>query len=346
MRRCLFTIAVGTLLVATARGGDPLDLLRNVTAHYDTIETYELEGTETVVLSGDCTINTPITVAAAPSPLSGGITFHSSGKQSKACMDVVTRIGGLPMRSEWSNFRALDVGVKEVHELKPQDLKSSNGPIHCIVLEAIYDDYYQKLRHFDGPVRLWIDAKTLLIRRVEFSEKSEQGPRAWSATIDRVTLDEPPATRLPPMTNAGVAEIAAWIGKPAPDFELHTSDGDLVRLAALRGKVVVLDFWATWCGACLEEIPPLEKLQREAASEKMVILGISDEDTPTVSRWREENHRPFRTLVGAKETSKDYGVSPIPAMVVIDPRGIIVRYVVGFESERQLRGLIGVLVSN
>ena len=131
------------------------------------------------------------------------------------------------------------------------------------------------------------------------------------------------------------------IGKAAPDFELHIADGQTVRLRDLRGKTVLLDFWATWCGACLEEIPIIEKLQVEAKPSEVLILGISDEDAPVVRQWLEENHRSFRTLVEGKKTFEDFGVKPIPAIVVIDARGIITKYVVGFNSERQLRESVG-----
>jgi peroxiredoxin len=185
-----------------------------------------------------------------------------------------------------------------------------------------------------------------LVRRVEFKEKSEQGRRAWTATIEKISIGGPPAAWLAPTRQAGQSGETAWIGKQAPDFELRTVDGELVHLAALRGKVVVLDFWATWCGSCLEEIPPLEKLQTEAAPAKMVILGVSGEDAKAVREWREKNERSFRTLVGAEKTAKDFGVGPMPTLVVIDPQGVIVTYVVGFDSERQLRGWIGSIVSN
>jgi peroxiredoxin len=347
MKRQLLTIMVGIFVVTSARGDDGRDLLNSAVAGYESIKTYEFAGTESVALPGtDCILEAPIVIAAAPSPLSGGISFLHGAKPSKACLDAVTKMGSLPMAGAWSKFRSMEVGVKSVRELAPQTLTVSGAEIRCVVLEVVYDDYYQKLRSYDGAVRYWIDAETHLVRRVEFKEKSEQGPRAWTATIEKIRIGGPPAAWLTPTREAGQPDETAWIGKQAPDFELRTVDGELVHLAALRGRVVVLDFWATWCGACLEEIPPLEKLQIEASPAKMVILGVSGEDAKVVREWRAENQRSFRTLVGAEKTAKDFGIGPIPALVVVDPQGIIVKYVVGFDSERQLRGWIGCVVSN
>ncbi len=346
MKRPLLAVLVGIFIVTSARGDDGRELLNSVVAEYESIKTYEFEGTESVAFPGtDCILEIPIVIAAAP-PLSSGISFSHGAKPSKACLDAVTKMGSLPSAGAWSRFRSMDVGVKSVRRLAPQTLTVSGAEIRCVVLEVLYDDYYQRLRTYDGPVRFWIDAETRLVRRVEFEEKSEQGRRAWTATIEKISIGGPPAAWLTPTREAGPSDETAWIGKQAPDFELRTVDGELVHLAALRGKVVVLDFWATWCGSCLEEIPPLEKLQTEAAPAKMVILGVSGEDAKVVREWREKNERSFRTLVGADKIAKDFGVGPIPTLVVIDPQGVIVKYVVGFDSERQLRGWIGSIVSN
>ena len=347
VRSLLFSIVVCLPLVTPAQADDGSEFLRKVAAGYDAIPTYEFEGVETVVLPGtDCTLDTPISIAVAPPPQSGGISFrHSTTKQSKACFDALTKLGGLPMRGEWSNFRSMDVGVKSARELAPQVLTLPGAEIRCVVLEVVYDDYYQKLRHYDGPVRFWIDSQTHLVRRVEFSEKSEQGLRAWTARIEKVRIGGPPAAWLSVTQTTAPQEETTWIGKLAPDFELRTSDGEWIRLKGLRGKVVVLNFWATWCASCLEEIPVLEKLQAEASPSKVIFLGISDEEGSAVRKWREDNHRSFQSLVDGKKTLDDFRIRPIPALVVIDPNGIIAKYMVGFDSERRLRESLGSLIS-
>jgi peroxiredoxin len=336
VRSLLLSIVVCLPFVIPAHADDGNEILRKVAAGYDAIPTYEFEGVETVVLPGmDCTLDAPISIAVAPSPLSGGISFRHGTKPSKACLDALTKLGSLPMRGEWSNFRSMDVGVKSARELAPQVLTPPGAEIRCVVLEVVYD----------GPVRFWIDSETRLVRRVEFSEKSEQGLRAWTATIEKVHIGGPPAAWLSVTPKTAPQEETTWIGKLAPDFELCTSDGEWIRLKDLRGKVVVLDFWATWCGSCLEEIPVLEKLQAEASPSKVIFLGISDEEGPAVRKWREENHRSFQSLVDGRKTVDDFGIQPIPTLVVIDPNGIIAKYMVGFDSERRLRESLGSLIS-
>jgi peroxiredoxin len=134
--------------------------------------------------------------------------------------------------------------------------------------------------------------------------------------------------------------LSELTGKPAPNFDVPNIDGSRVRLADLRGKVVFLSFWATWCGACLEGIPDLEKLQRELLRSDNILLGISDEAASVVDEWLKKYKRSFRTLVDARSAFEAYRIQPTPVLVVINKEGLVVDYVVGFRSENQLRELM------
>src|SRR5437660_1587380 len=79
-------------------------------------------------------------------------------------------------------------------------------------------------------------------------------------------------------------DVRAGVGQPAPDFTATTLDGQTVRLVDLRGKVVVLDFWATWCAPCRAMLPHERELVRKNAGKPLVFLGISADDHPQVLR--------------------------------------------------------------
>ena len=72
--------------------------------------------------------------------------------------------------------------------------------------------------------------------------------------------------------------FSAWTGKAAPDFSFKTIEGQTIQLSSLRGKKVVLDFWATWCPPCRKEIPHFIQLASEHPKDELDIIGISDED--------------------------------------------------------------------
>jgi thiol-disulfide isomerase/thioredoxin len=93
------------------------------------------------------------------------------------------------------------------------------------------------------------------------------------------------ATRLPAKTVTAeeVPEATAFVSKPAPELKLQNLDGKDVALADLKGKVVFVNFWATWCGPCQDEIPSLIDLQKKYASKGFTVLGIAmDEEGKSV----------------------------------------------------------------
>ena len=129
-------------------------------------------------------------------------------------------------------------------------------------------------------------------------------------------------------------------GLAAADFQLKSVSGEVVRLSELRGSVVVLDFWATWCGPCREELPVVEKLRTEFAG-KVQFLGINDEDNRTVADFLKKNGYELSVLMdGRKDVHRQYGIRSIPQLFVIDREGVIRQHYVGGRSEDALRKAI------
>jgi cytochrome c biogenesis protein CcmG, thiol:disulfide interchange protein DsbE len=130
-----------------------------------------------------------------------------------------------------------------------------------------------------------------------------------------------------PSYRQGEASIA---GKPAVDFPL-TLAGKSERLSDLKGKVVVLNFWATWCPPCVEETPSLNRLQTYIDSRGGMVLGVSiDEDSAAYELFLRDHSVVFPTYRDAtKKTSTDYGTSIFPETYIIDRHGKIARKFVG-----------------
>jgi len=130
-----------------------------------------------------------------------------------------------------------------------------------------------------------------------------------------------------PSYRQGEASIA---GKPAVDFPL-TLDGKSERLTDLKGKVVVLNFWATWCPPCVEETSSLNRLQKYIDSRGGMVLGVSiDEDGAAYEQFLRDHSVVFPTYRDAtKKTASDYGTSIFPETYIIDRHGKIARKFVG-----------------
>ena len=122
---------------------------------------------------------------------------------------------------------------------------------------------------------------------------------------------------------ANVAE-----GKPAPDFTAKTIDGQTVKLSELKGKVVLLDFWATWCAPCLAELPAMIELNRKHADKDFVMIGISaDHDEETLVEFVKSKELKWKQIYDgeAKEGTPRfvYGVNSFPTLILIDRDGMI-----------------------
>jgi peroxiredoxin len=138
-----------------------------------------------------------------------------------------------------------------------------------------------------------------------------------------------------PSYRQGEASIA---GKTAEDFPL-TIDGKSAHLSDLRGKVVVLNFWGSWCQPCVEEAPGLNRLQKYIASRNAVVLGIAaDEvDAPFQQFLHTQNisyltYRDPATKENISPIAKSYGTTMVPETYIIDRHGKIARKIIGFQQ--------------
>jgi cytochrome c biogenesis protein CcmG/thiol:disulfide interchange protein DsbE len=126
-------------------------------------------------------------------------------------------------------------------------------------------------------------------------------------------------------------EHPALIGSPAPAFAV-TDGAQTVRLDALRGHVVILNFWATWCIPCIEEVPTLVDLQRRMPQVSVVAIS-SDEDAAVYRQFLTDNRVDFLTVRDPSyRVTHLYGTIKIPESYVIDRRGILRRKFVSAQN--------------
>lgn len=142
-------------------------------------------------------------------------------------------------------------------------------------------------------------------------------------------------------------------GAAAPDFAVETRDGRTVRLSDFRGRVVILDFWATWCDPCRESLPHLDRVSRAVESQGVVVLAVCVWDSLEKFRsWVSGDFKDYRVHFavdpaghGSQEIPRRlYGVEGIPATFIIDRNGIVAATVIGYDDgdtriERALAGL-------
>jgi peroxiredoxin len=161
-----------------------------------------------------------------------------------------------------------------------------------------------------------------------------EGAFAWTPPADAVLA------RSTSVALAG-AEPQALVGQRAAEFTLKDLAGNEVTLAKLRGNVVVLDFWATWCPPCRESMPGLQKLHEELSDKHVKIFAVNLREEPDVVRkYLESSKLTLPVILDADgAVASKYSVSGIPQTVVIGKGGRVQNVFVGFgpQSEQKLR---------
>jgi peroxiredoxin len=213
-------------------------------------------------------------------------------------------------------------------------------------------------------VTVLLDPQTYLLRRMSLTGKSP-APNAMSVSINydyttilpnagRLTPEDfawtPPAGAKETLTPAEIS--TALTGHPAPDITLPATDGTSVTISRLKGSVVVLDFWATWCGPCVQSLPHLNQLWEEKRNADLKVYAVDEQESQDViARFIVKNHYTFPVLMdnatptdpahsnGFGPASQAYKVAGIPETVIIGKDGTVKSVLIGFgpDTENALR---------
>jgi thiol-disulfide isomerase/thioredoxin len=131
---------------------------------------------------------------------------------------------------------------------------------------------------------------------------------------------------------------AANPGTPAPPFALSTASGETVALAALRGRVVYVDFWASWCAPCRRSFPWMNAMQARYAGEGLAVVGVNvDKRRADAQRFLRDTPASFAVVYDAEgATPSAYDVRGMPSSYLIDRQGNIAAVEEGFHDERRV----------
>lgn len=246
---------------------------------------------------------------------------------------MVSRLTDRLLRAEWLGTEQVDVAGRQVA---------------CAVVRADYQPHGGAIGIDRWTQTFWIDRARLIVLKSESVSSGHQFPdRPFEETASRhitryrvASVNEPlPAALFSYTPPANYREMdrlerafprpsKELIGTTAPDLSLPTLTGETLRLQDLRGKVVLLDFWATWCLPCREQMAKMARQKMEG----VFVLGVNDDETPEKARqFLTENNYRWPSLYDGKagDARRLFKVSAIPALVLIDREGKIVAYEAG-----------------
>ena len=242
--------------------------------------------------------------------------------------------------------------VKEGRLLSEESVELEGKRIACHVVQVKYAD-----THADGPEELsktfWNDKNRYLVLREVSILKRRANPLASPSEIRRtinftlVRVNGPIPESFFVLTPPAEAKEVEGFGQPgstgdsareveAADFTLTDLQGQTFSLRGLRGKAVLLNFWATWCGPCRDEMPYIEKLYRDFRNHGLVVLGVNDEEPEVAQAFLAENELTFPSLMDERgESYWLYQVTGIPTTILIDKEGKIAARMVGYSSRSE-----------
>jgi len=264
--------------------------------------------------------------------------------------DMMPHFGDVPMTAKTVGEEAVTIGgqkydcwVVEMH-LPPMDLpgkgkgKVTDGVMtHCfdkklgIALQSTLDS---KLSIPGGPT-------------IEMHQKTVRKTMQIDGPIDDalfVFTSPAGAKEVEKLSMFGGQRSAMpdIVGKAAPDFTVETADGKPYSMAAVKGKPVLLDFWATWCAPCRKAMPPVEQISRDYKEQGLIVLSVdAGEDRDTVQAFLKKTPLPYPALLsGESEILKDYQVTAYPTFVLVGSDGRIAACEMGFGGGEMLRAML------
>jgi thiol-disulfide isomerase/thioredoxin len=169
------------------------------------------------------------------------------------------------------------------------------------------------------------------------------GPLILVAALLAGCGERQPASGLPPNV-AQVLTVSDRDGR-APDFTWKDSEGNDASFDRARGKVTLVNFWATWCAPCKKELPDLIELSKKYADRGFMVVGVATDRTPNsadlVSEFVKQYSIPYQILLSTQEIEDAFGnVRAMPTSFLVDSEGKIVHTIVGIRTREQLEALV------
>lgn len=188
--------------------------------------------------------------------------------------------------------------------------------------------------------KLFIDKSTLSIRRIEKRVLWRGMATSINITIENYEINNKENSALVSLTRkyedyakevfkghrtTDISPVSDLDGEEAPDFEYTSFDGEKVSLSRMKGKIILLDFWESWCGYCILVLPKINELLKEYKNKGLIIIGITTENREQIEKLIKSNQLNYINIFADKSILKKYKVTARPTYYLIDKNGIIIK---------------------
>lgn len=373
MRIVSLLLIGGLALIGETRAQTAQEILAQTAERYRTLEQYHFAGTTAVQMhAGDQTQTMDMRMQVARSPAGGmrvevdgptmQMTYATDGTTSwmyqPAAQRYVQRPGGASRQEApdlLKSYEQLATGVQTATFVGEDTLHIGADAVPSYVIAVTYQPRTTPAGTDSLRKTVWIDKKDLIVLREELREHQASSPMGGPMTVEQTTTYTTATTAAPPdslftfQPPPEAREVSPQVffgggppdmtGQPALNFRLASLSGSPVSLADLDGQVVLINFWATWCGPCQVEMPVLEQLHREFGDDGLVVLAINlMEPFDQAKAYAERFGYTFPILLdGDGAVAQRYRVESVPTSLLIDRDGTVFRHMVGMHPEADFR---------
>lgn len=334
----IVSLVLGLLYLPAAYAQDAREILRKSSEVYATLRTYQFDGASRMNVEFDGEsyhLNLNLEMARGETAdVPWAVAFSNPGFEKPS--------GPSPAKYPFISmvfpydFARFAGKVKSAQLLREEPLEINGKSTSCYVIEVLHFANASTDGATRPPETVWIDKTNFLVLKVAFqTTQRATGTQPalqlnWITTFTSYKLNGDPPEWLVNQKADNERRVEAQrvrsVGTQAPDFKLQDLNGREVHLSDLRGKVILLGFWATWCAPCRAEFPLLAKLERDWTAKGLVVIRITDEAAIDVRSFQKSTGQNFQTLVDGASVFHQYGVNGRPTLIVVDKTGTISSY--------------------